>query len=54
MNEVTLPSFANHMVWQVSTGDTELKDRDETPLLLEGKKYFLNWFGWNLPSHATH
>jgi hypothetical protein len=35
-----------------SVPDPELKDRDDTPLLLEG--VVLNWFGWNIPRHATH
>jgi hypothetical protein len=47
-------NLSNHMVWQVRTGDTELKDRDDIPLYLEGKKWFLNWYGYNLPSRATH
>jgi len=33
---------------------SELKGRDDIPLLLEGKKLVLIWFEWNLPPHATH
>jgi hypothetical protein len=35
-----------------SVPDPELKDREDIPLLLEG--VVLNWFGWNIPPHATH
>ncbi len=44
-------------VWCANVeGNTELKSRDNIPLLLEGKtvKVVLNWFKWNLPPHATH
>ncbi len=34
---------------------SELKDRDDILLLLEGKMWYsvFYWFGWNLPRYAT-
>jgi hypothetical protein len=52
-DDVTVYSPRLFVTW--AEAQSELRDRDDNPLLLEGKKYIvLNWFWWILPPHATH